>query len=327
MSSSQSGPPTSSTPLVSVAITAYNSERWLHRALDSVLAQRTTFPLEIVLEDDCSKDSTLSIARSYQERNPNTVRVIEQPENRGTQRNYYETFQQCAGKYIAWLDADDYWTDPEKLEIQVRTLESDASIKVCGHAVRWVTSDGEVTRQRYPSIPPGRYGLDEILRHNFLPSPSVLFRNGIHRDLPAWYFNLAPTTDWPIYVLAALSGDIVLLDRIMADYMLTPGSSFMSKGSLFWYKADARFYEHIVSILPAKWHRLAFSEAGKRYEAMAYLLRKQGDFSASREAALKAFRSPLLLDNLGSKTKALLAATLREIQWKLKGRPPEISLK
>jgi hypothetical protein len=154
-----------------------------------------------------------------------------------------------------------------------------------------------------------------------------MFRNGIHRDLPAWYFDLAPTTDWPIYVLAALSGDIVLLDRIMADYMLTPGSSFMSKGSLFWYKEDAKFYEHITSILPSKWHRLAHAQAGKRYEEMAYSLRKQGDFSASREAALKAFRSPSLLDNLGSKTKALLAASMREIEWKLKGSRTEIPLK
>ncbi|MGP8261125.1 MAG: glycosyltransferase [Acidobacteriaceae bacterium] len=305
-------------PLVSVAITAFNSEEWLARALDSVLQQRTDFPIEIVIADDCSKDSTLDIARSYRERHPQSIRVLERPKNLGIQRNYYDTFDHCRGKFIAWLDADDYWTDPEKLTIQVETLESDPSISACCHFVRWVTKDGEVVRARYPTISPGRYGLEEILRHDIVPSLSVVFRNGLHRELPAWYFDLAPTTDWPLWVLAALRGEILLLDRVMADYRLTPGSSMMSKGEMVWYRMDARFYEHIESILPARWHRLARAEKGKRYESMAYLLRKQGEFTASRVAALKAFRSPSMMDNVGSKTKALLAAVVRESQWRLR---------
>jgi len=316
--------PTSGThpnPLVSVAITAFNSERWLPRAVESAINQRTAFPVEIVIADDCSTDATLRVAHSYRERYPNVIRVLERSKNIGIQRNYYDTFEQCRGKYIAWLDADDFWTDPEKLAIQVQTLESDPSLNVCGHFVRWVSPDGEVKRERYPSIAPGRYGLKEIIHHNFLPSVSVMFRNGIHRALPTWYFDLAPTTDWPIFVLAALSGDIVLLDRVMADYMLAPGSSLMSKGSLFWYVTDARFYEKVQSILPSRWQRVARAEKGKRYESMAYQLRKQGDFVASREAAFKAFCSPSLMDNSRSKAKSLLAAVIREAQWRLRGKP------
>jgi glycosyltransferase involved in cell wall biosynthesis len=311
----------SSGPLVSVAMTAFNSERWLPRAIESAVNQRTDFPIEVIVADDCSTDATLRLAHSYRERNPNVVRVLERTKNIGIQRNYYETFEQCHGKYIAWLDADDFWTDPEKLAIQVKTLESDPTLNVCGHFVRWVSTDGEVKRERYPSIAPGRYGLAEIIHHNFLPSLSVMFRNGIHRDLPAWYFDLAPTTDWPIFVLAALSGDIVLLDRVMADYMLAPGSSLMSKGNLFWHTTDARFYEKIESILPSRWQRLARAEKGKRYEWMAYVLRKQGNFVASREAAFKAFCLPSLPDNSGTKTRSLLAAVIREIQWRLRGKP------
>ena len=309
----------SPTPLVSVAITAYNSEKWLGRAIRSVLEQQTNFPIEIVIGDDCSQDRTVEVVQSYQERYPNIVQIFTHAQNVGIQRNYYETFEQCRGKYIAWLDADDYWTDPEKLAIQVQTLEADSTINVCGHVVRWVSPEGEVQRDRYPSIPAGRYGMDEILRHDFLPSPSILFRREIYRSLPEWYFDLKPITDWPIWVLAALTGDIVLLDRVMADYMLTPGSSMMSQGQLYWYKTDARFYEHIESILPAKWHRLVRSEKGKRYEALAYALRKQGEFTPSREAAVRAFRSPATMDNLASKTKTLVAAIVREMEWKIRG--------
>jgi len=319
MSSSQ-GPHAAlgTAPLVSVSITAYNSEKWIARALDSVLRQQASFPIEIVVGDDCSTDSTVAVARSYSERNPDVIRVIARAKNVGIQRNYYETFEQCQGKYIAWLDADDYWTDPEKLTLQVEVLDSDPSVSVCGHFVRWVTKEGEVQRERYPEVAAGRHGIGEILRRNILPSPAVMFRNGLHRELPAWYFDLAPTTDWPIWVLGALNGDIVLLDRVMADYMLTPGSSLMAKGDLVWYQTDARFYEHVESILPAKWRRLARAEKGRRYESMAYVLGKQRDFAGSRKAAVKAFLAPAPMDNIGSKTKTLFVAAVGEAMSKLR---------
>jgi len=312
-----SAPP--QTPVVSVAITAFNAENWLSRALDSVLEQQTSFPIEIVIGDDCSQDASVSIAHSYRERYPDMIRVLERTKNIGIQRNYYEIFEKCRGKFIAWLDADDYWTDPHKLAIQVEKLESDPSISACCHFVREVTSDGRLKRDKAPAMSAGRYGLEELLRYNFVPSASAMFRNGIQRKLPAWYFDIGPISDWPIWVLAALSGDVVLLDNVMAAYVLYPGSAFSGQGALFAYKMDAEFYERIESILPSKWHRLARTEKFKRYESLAYWLRKQGDFAGSRKAAVKAFCSPFPMDGWGSKTKALLGAVVREAEWRLRG--------
>ncbi len=321
MTSSSDQKTSSPAPLVSVSITTYNLEKWLPRTLDSVLMQQIDFPIEIVISDDASRDATLQIAHSYRERHPDMIRILERSKNVGVLRNTYETLEACRGKYVAFLDGDDCWTDPLKLSLQVPLLEADPTLSVCGHFARWVTPTGEVVRERYPLIPAGRYGIEEIILHNFLPTTSTIFRNGIHRKLPSWYFEIEALSDWPIWILAAQTGDILLLDRIMSDYTLAPGSAFMSKGDLFWYNSDAKFYERVESILPPKYHRLARSEAGKRYEAIAYALRKKGDFSGSRQAAIKAFRAPSLLDNGGSKTKSLLAATLRELEWKLKGKP------
>ena len=308
------------TPVVSVAITAYNSAQWLSRAVDSVLKQRTDFPIEIVISDDCSQDETLHLAHSYRDRHPGLIRVLERSANIGMMHNYYETFEQCKGEFIAWLDADDYWTDPEKLKIQVEALKSDPTISMCCHPVRVVMNDGKLKHERSPSLPPGRYGLQDLLHQNIVASLSAMFRNGIQRKLPSWYFDLAPVTDWPIWVLAALSGDILLLDRVMGDYMLTLGSSHSSRGPLFAFKADVRFYERVESILPPKWHRLVGVEKGKRYETIADLLREQGDFVGSRQAAFRAFRSPFIIDNLRSKARSLLAALVRETQWRIRGR-------
>lgn len=324
MTSSSSANPAAEKPdataLVSVAITSYNSAEYLGRAIESVLAQKTAFPVEIVIGDDCSQDSTIALARSYQERNPGIIQLISRPANVGIQRNYYETFERCRGKYIAWLDADDYWTAPDKLAMQIEAMEADSSIQLCGHYIRVVTPDGVVKQQRSPSTPPGRYGVADILHTCFLPSLSAVFRNGLQRQLPAWYFDLAPVTEWPIWVLAGLNGSIVMLDRVMADYTHTPGSAAASRGQLFRAEKEAMFFEKIVSVLPPELCRLADAERGRRYESIAYYLRQQGDFLGSRQAAWKAFRAPALADNLASKSKALCAAAVREAQWRIRGR-------
>lgn len=318
--------PSASTPLVSVAITAYNSEAWLAKAIESVLAQRTTFPVEMVIGDDCSTDNTGVVAQGFQKKYPHLITVLQREKNLGTQRNYYDTFEHCRGKYIAWLDADDYWTHPDKLTTQVNLLEIDPTIVICGHYARWVTRDGAVNRERYPLLPPGRHGMESILRSNFLPSPSVVFRNGIHHKLPQWYFDVAPLTDWPLYVVAANHGDIFMVDEVMADYTLSPKSALWAQGDLFWHKLNADFYERVESIVPPKFHPLLHAEKGKRYEGIAYLLRKQGDYVASRQAAIKAFRSPPMLERLGSKTKSLVASLSREAQWRLRGSPKQPTL-
>src|SRR5260370_41210924 len=89
-----------------------------------------------------------------------------------------------------------------------------------------------------------------ILRSNFLPSPSVMFRNGLQRQLPEWYFEVAPLTDWPLYVVAACSGDILLIDRIMADYTLHTTGAFWGEGTLLWDTVTAEFYGRGDEISP-----------------------------------------------------------------------------
>ena len=306
------------TPLVSVSITAFNAEKWLSKALDSVLMQRTTFPIEIVVGDDCSVDGTLRIARSYREKHPDVIRVLERSKNVGIQRNTYDNLEQCRGKYIAWLDGDDCWTDPDKLAIQVETMESDPSISVCFHYVRYVGSAGEVIRAKNPTDAPGRFGIEDLIRHHLIETPSAMFRNGLQRGLPEWYFDVAPISDFPLWLVAARSGNLVLLDRVMADYLVRDGSVFSGEGTLFKLEKNTAVYERIESIIPPELHRLARAGKGMRYELMAYSLRKQGQFVASRKAAIKAFTSPCFRDRFGSKSKALLASLVREAEWRLK---------
>ena len=208
--------------VVSVTITAFNSERWIARALDSALSQKTSFRFEIIVGDDCSSDGTVAIARSYQERYPEIIRVLERPAKLGMQRNYYERFETCRGKYVAWLDADDYWTDPLKMQLQVSVLESDPGVSVCSHFVEHVDQNGMQRKEKQQTVRAGRYGIKDIVSENFVPSPSIVFRNGLHRSLPKSFFELPGLVDGPMLVVAGLSGDIIVLDRVMANYSVMP---------------------------------------------------------------------------------------------------------
>ena len=308
-------------PLVSVAMTAYNSAGWIARAIDSVLQQKTDFAVEVVVGDDCSSDGTVAIVRAYCARSPGQVRLLPRSRNLGMQRNYYETFEQCRGKYIAWLDADDVWTDPQKIALQVRLLEKDPTVSICSHFVRHVEPTGKVAVGRYPNRRAGRYTMRDIIVENFVPSPSIMFRNGLQRELPEWFFELSGVADWPLLLLGARNGDIVLLDRIMADYNITPGSAYSSKNFLAQHAIDAEVRERMQSLLPARWHRAVKAGMGRHYESLSYQYRMNGDFSAARQAAAKAFRAPALRDNVVSKIRTLAAALFLEAtsRWRHRG--------
>lgn len=308
-------------PLVSVAITSYNHAALLPKAIDSILQQQTNFPFEIVIGDDCSTDDTVAIARGYQTRYPYLIRIVARTKNVGTQRNYYDLFEQCRGKYIAWLDADDYWTDPQKLSLQAELLEKDASITICGHFVRWITRDGQVMRPRYPELAGGVYGTKAILEKNFMPSPSAMFRNGLQHKLPKWYFDVPPLTDWPLWVLGTCPGDIYMIDRVMADYTLNTTSSFWGKGDLFWREMNADFYDRVECELPHEFRQKIKERKGAEYEEIAYILRQQGKYAESRRAAWRAFQSPVIADRMISKAKALAASIFRELQFRVRGNP------
>ena len=117
--------------LVSVIMPVYNAEAYLKEAIDSALRQ-TYRNIELIIVDDCSKDRSLEIARSYEQRDAR-VRVIAGEENQGVARVRNRGIQEAKGEYIALLDSDDAWRE-DKLERQVRLLESKgAQIAYCSY--------------------------------------------------------------------------------------------------------------------------------------------------------------------------------------------------
>lgn len=111
------------TPLVSVCMTTYNHAPYLRQAVESVLSQQTLFDFELVLGEDCSTDLTAEICREYAAKYPGRVRLVTGARNVGWRANYRRTFDACRGKYVAYCDGDDWWTDPCKLQMQADLME------------------------------------------------------------------------------------------------------------------------------------------------------------------------------------------------------------
>ena len=118
-------------PLVSVCMTTYNHEPYIAEAIESVLAQQTSFGVELVVGEDCSTDRTAAICREYAAKYPDRIRLVTSPENVGWRANYRRTFEACRGKYVAYLDGDDWWCDPRKLQMQADLMESDPGCGMC----------------------------------------------------------------------------------------------------------------------------------------------------------------------------------------------------
>jgi glycosyltransferase involved in cell wall biosynthesis len=110
-------------PLVSVSMVTYNQAHYISQAIECVLRQKTDFPFELVIGEDCSTDGTREIVFEYQRKYPDVIVVITSDSNVGATENGMRTTGACRGKYIAMCDGDDYWHHPYKLQKQVDYLE------------------------------------------------------------------------------------------------------------------------------------------------------------------------------------------------------------
>jgi glycosyltransferase involved in cell wall biosynthesis len=118
---------------LSVLMVTYNHESYIARSIESVLAQKTTFPIQLVIGEDRSTDGTAAIVKQYADRYPNIIKARFNPRNMGMSANLIKTLADCTGKYIAILDGDDHWTDPFKLQKQVDFLEANPEYSLCCH--------------------------------------------------------------------------------------------------------------------------------------------------------------------------------------------------
>lgn len=119
-------------PLVSIIFASYNAEKYIEEAVDSIINQ-TYDNLEIIIVDDCSSDDTWKILEKYASKD-NRIVLYRNQENSKLPFSLNFAIKKANGKYLARMDADDI-SLPIRIEEQVRFMETNEDIGICGTAV------------------------------------------------------------------------------------------------------------------------------------------------------------------------------------------------
>lgn len=169
----------SSHPLVTIVCITYNHQKFLKQSLESLLAQQTEFAFEILIHDDASTDDTKNIISCYSKRYPNVIRTIEQTENKYSQNIEILSefvFPAARGKYIALCEGDDYWTDSNKLHMQVDFLEKNRHYAAATHQSRKIYESENGKSELFYSKVPDTLHLKHLLDGRVFHTASLVYR-------------------------------------------------------------------------------------------------------------------------------------------------------
>jgi len=256
---------------LSISTICYNQAQFIAQALDSVLMQKTSFEYEVIIGDDCSTDGTRDILAGYQRRFPDKIKPILREKNVGMQRNGVDTIEKCRGEYVAFLEGDDYWTDPEKIQKQVDYLDAHPDCALVHHKVDHIAWPEATSLGEYP---PEAYRIERpdpklLGMFNFIQTCSVVLRR---KWLPPFdqQFRDLKLGDWPLCVLLSERGWLGYIDRTMAHYRVHARNSWNNRPPDYKIRAMEKMalylLERVNSVSKDVWQdtllALAFKDLG-----------------------------------------------------------------
>ena len=212
-------------PIVSVRMSTYNHEPYIAQAIEGVVMQETEYPFELIIGEDCSTDRTREIAFEYQKKYPDIIRVIAWDKNVGMRKNGQQVRIACRGKYVAWCEGDDYWTDPRKLQKQVDYFAANPEVVLVAHRAHKVDLNSNIMTT-FPSPQPKYLRPKDIIIKGggFFATNSMMLKKSLLQDMPDWccWF---PVGDVAVINLAIHRGKVGFINEIMSDHRVgVPGS-------------------------------------------------------------------------------------------------------
>lgn len=221
---------------INVIIPNYNYGKYLELCLLSIFVQRCSCEIEILVADDNSSDQSLGILRrikNFYDNEKIKLNFFSFEENRGEVQNTCFLLEKCDGDYIAYLDADDFWIDPNKLQKQFEFMEENPEYSLCFTGnLRLTEKEGYIPTPEadFWFGPPNDFNDEEIgnpdfiaTRENCITSSSRFFRN--YPDLSQRdFFSKFEYSDWALTYELSLRGKVKLMHYPSYVYRIHPGS-------------------------------------------------------------------------------------------------------
>ena len=223
--------------MVSVFVTTYNQEKYISKTIQSILDQETTFEFEVLIHDDSSSDTTVSIVREYEKKYPNIIKPIYQSENQfsqGKDPNKLFNYPRAKGKYIAVCEGDDYWCDKLKLQKQYDALEANPECSICVHRTNKINEDGTDTGFCFPAteIEGGEIDSFRFMKLELVDSPwsfhysSFFFRKNLYEKFLTdgkRIIKAFSVGDKPLLLYMGHEGNLFYINQTMSCYRLNSG--------------------------------------------------------------------------------------------------------
>jgi len=202
-------------PLLSILCITYNHDKFIGEAIDSWLEQKIDFKIEIIIGDDCSTDNTVLEIKKYLKSN-NYIKLIERSKNIGFMNNFIDTYKQCNGKYIAICEGDDYWSDKNKLQMQVDFLENNKDYVLTHTNVFTLNNENKLSQ-----LKPDNYcSKNNIYNKNEISTLTAVFRNFNIDFSEKWsQFMMA---DWPLWISLSEKGRFKYFGEKTGVYRINP---------------------------------------------------------------------------------------------------------
>jgi len=209
---------------LSVIMITYNHEQYIAEAIEHVLGQITSFDFELVIGEDCGQDNTRNICEEYAQKYPNKVRLLPSEKNLGMHHNFLRTYHACEGEFVAICEGDDYWSDSNKLQLQVDFLEANPDYVLCSH--NGIIIDEIGTGQKNNMLNQAKEDFDfstaDLIEKNRAATLTVVFRNNMIKTFPEWFTKFGGS-DRLLYLLLSQHGKLRHLDYFGAVYRLHSG--------------------------------------------------------------------------------------------------------
>lgn len=203
-------------PRASVVIPAYNAAQFICRAIDSALAQKLQ-DVEIIVVDDGSTDNTADVVSRYQDR---VLYVRQEHRERSAARNHGITL--ATGKYIAFLDADDWWL-PQKLAKQVDVFESNPELGLVYCLAARYTRDGQMLESggllSPVDIARGKWAFEDLIMGRCFPMPTVIVRRECLDEVDSFDESLSQFEDWDLWLRLSLKYQFGFVPEVLAGWL------------------------------------------------------------------------------------------------------------
>lgn len=220
---------------LSALVTFYNQAQYVDEAMNSLVSQKTDFDFEILVGDDGSTDDTVARLESWRARYPDLIQIHVMDREPGRKynsirrasANRLNLIKRAKGEYFTLLDGDDYYTDPEKFQLQAEILDRPENQDCigCAHDVMaHLEEDDRIVPYNNNRLAGGKIDAWQYwAKSKYFHVNTIMFRNifkdGLPEDCPLWYFNDNTLT---LYMLKF--GTLYYLPRVMGHYRLNQNS-------------------------------------------------------------------------------------------------------